>query len=293
MRCPLTLVTIVSLISIVSSGFPNDDGTVLGKKNSRTTHSSLVLVTDSKEPTPFVIAPVPDQELTTLSDPLVIPLLEVFSTNDNSTLRFDVAVNNDDVAEAEIINDTLYVKPEEPGNARIRVVARDDENDSAVDAFRITVRENNPPQVIQGVPIRDQVLIQGDTPFVLNLFAVFNDPDGDNLVFTASSSNASVSLPQIQRGVFTAPALQPGKTRLTIYANDLLGGQTSIEFELEVIRPYPGQMNSGVELDFGPINESASYRLIALPGNQSMRIEDTVAGNVNEDWITFAGRFSC
>ena len=288
MRCPLTLVTLISLISIVSSGFPNDSGTVLGKKNSRTIHSSLVLAIHSAQPTPFVISPVPDQELTTLSEPLAVPLLEVFSSDDNSTLRFDVTVNNENVAEAEISNDTLYVKPERPGNARIRIIARDDDNDSAVDAFRITVRENNPPQVTQDAPIQDQVIIQGDTPFVLNLFALFDDPDGDILVFSATSSNESVSLPQIERGVLTAPALQPGKTRLTIFANDQLGGQTSIQFELEVLRPYPGQMQSGLELDFGPINESSSYRLVALPGNQSMRIEETVDGDVNEDWITFA-----
>ena len=285
MCCPLTLVIFLSFFSIVSSGLPNDDSFLLAGESLNT---RLVVDEYALHRAPFVIAPVPDQELTTLSDPLVIPLLDVFSTNDNSALRFEVAVNNDNVAEAEISSDTLYVRPGSPGNARIRIVARDDENDTAVDAFRLTVRENNPPQVSQDVPVRDQVIIQGNAPFTLNLFALFNDPDGDLLSFRVTSSDILVSDPEIERGVLTAPALRPGITLLTVSADDLSGGQASVEFALEVLRPYPVLISSDIRLDFGPIDRSASYRLIALPGNQSPRVEETTDGTADEDWISFA-----
>ena len=249
MCCPLTLATLIWLCSALLpinagawSPAWSPEGTLASEPAIHETNNRLL---NHASLPPFVIAPIPDQNVTTVSEPLVFPLYSVFSSDENSILSFRVVVNNDNVAEGEIENDVLIISPGRPGSTRIRVFAEDPEGRQANDVFRINVRENNPPQVTQDVPVRDQTIIEGDTPFTLNLDSLFDDPDGDPLTFMVTSSEEGISEPRIERDLLVAPGNAPGKTVIEITATDPFGSANAVEFELEVVRAYPQQIQIG------------------------------------------------
>lgn len=292
MCCPLTQATVTWLFSMLISVL---SGT--GSSPSASAHTTIHVPSSAAihnytllefPPAPFVRDPIPNQEITTLSDPLSFYLYDVFASEDNSRLEFRVTVTNDNIASAEISNDTLYVFPENAGTTRIRVTAEDSDDDEATDTFRLSVRENNAPEITQDFPIQDQTIIQGTSPFTLNLSSIFDDPDGDPLSFEVSSSDTEVSSPVIAQSLLIAPAESPGTTRLEITAQDPFGGSITIDFELEVLRPYPRFIETGFSVTFGSISASSSYRLVALPGNLSERIEDITEGEPGDDWIAYS-----
>ena len=290
MCCPLTQATatwyytmfIMILLGIgspmeASGGTSVHSSSYLSLHNNHSYHSQFP---------PFVASPIPNQNITTDSDPIVIPLYNVFSSDDNSRLSFRVVVTNESVADAEIQNDTLYVFPKSTGSTRVRVIAEDDDDDEATDTFRLNIRENNPPSVIQDFPIRDQVIVQGNT-YAVDLASIFEDPDGDPLSYEVTSSDTEVSTPTLEDGVLIAPADSPGLTTIEITAIDPFMRTIAVEFELEVLRPYPQFIEAGFSISFGAINNSSSYKLVALPGDLSLRIEETAPGVANRDWTAY------
>ena len=290
MCCPLTQATFtwfftmfISVLLGIGSPLLASGGTSVHSSPTSATHNNPLYNPGFP---PFVIAPVPNQNTTTDSEPLVFPLYEVFASSDNSRLSFRFTITNDDVVSGEIENDTLYVFPKAQGTTRIRVTAEDDDDDEATDAFRVNVRENNPPSVMQDFPVRDQAIIQGST-FALDLESIFEDPDGDPLSYEATSSNDEVSSPRIEQDILVAPANAPGITTIEITAEDPFGRTINVQFELEVLPPYPQFIETGFSVSFGAINTSSSFRLVALPGDLSQRIEAFTNGEANGDWVAY------
>jgi len=292
MCCPLTQATVTWLFSMFISVLSG-----AGSSPSASAHTAILVPSSTTvhnytryeaSPPPFVKDPIPNQEITTLSDPLSFYLYDVFASEENSRLEFRVTVTNENIADAEIRDDSLFVFPQNAGTTRIRVTAEDSDDDEATDTFRLNVRENNAPELTQDFPIEDQTIIQGTSPFTLNLSSIFDDPDGDPLSFVVMSSNEGVSSPVIDQALLIAPAESPGTTRLDITAQDPFGGSTTIAFELEVLRPYPRFIETGFSVTFGSISASSSYRLVALPGNLSERVEDITEGEPGTDWIAYS-----
>lgn len=290
MCCPLTQAKatwLLSMFMVIMLGIGSPASALGGTSvYSENTLKSPNTLTYHPASPPFVISPIPNQNTTTDSDRLVFPLYDVFGSEENSRLSFSVTVTNDDIVSAEVTNDTLYVYSNRSGSTRVRVVAEDDDDDEAVDAFRVNVRENNPPEIIQDFPVRDQVVVQGNS-FALDLSSIFQDPDGDPLSYDVTSSDTDISFPRIEEEVMVAPADSPGTTTIEISAEDPFGRAITVEFELEVLRPYPQFIETGFSVSFGAISASSSYRLVALPGDLTQRIEESTPGEANKDWIAY------
>ena len=236
---------------------------------------------------PTVVSPIADLELSTLSAPARIDLNTVFASTNGSTLSFEALSNESGVVELDIEADTLLVSPIKQGTVRVRVIARDERNRQVSDIFNVSIVENNPPVVSPLFNIGDQQLIQGATPFTLNLFTVFIDRDGDPLHFTVVSNNALVSTPVVENNVLIAPANAPGTTRLTIFADDRRGGVSSVQLTLEVLRPYANQMEIGFEVEFGEASNPTSYRLLSMPTEKPFSLTETLPGEPLKDWIAY------
>ncbi len=129
-------------------------------------------------------------------------------------------------------------------------------------SFSIAVGSNDTPVVKNTIPDQNIDLDAGDPPFVRDLVSpdsVFTDPNGDVLVYLASSSDSLVVVPSISGSILTVTALSAGSDTITVEANDGNGGTTQTAFTVTVTgtiaRPVVTTINptSGSESGATPV----------------------------------------
>lgn len=98
-----------------------------------------VIVSQPNRP-PRVGRPIPDLELA-VDEMVEIPLLETFIDPDNDQLRYEVTVDNEDVATGEIDGQTLTLTAHAVGTANFTLTATDPDGESATDEFVVTVTD--------------------------------------------------------------------------------------------------------------------------------------------------------
>ncbi|RMD91267.1 MAG: hypothetical protein D6813_07955, partial [Calditrichaeota bacterium] len=97
---------------------------------------------------------------------------------------------------------------------------------------------NNNPIVVN--PIPDQIIQLGGPPFTRDLTAepaVFSDPDGDALTFSALSDNPTIAIASISGSTLTVTAVGAGTATLAVTADDGRGGMVIANFNVTVNRP--------------------------------------------------------
>ncbi len=142
-----------------------------------------------------------------------------------------------DLAPGKSQNVVVRFAPATAGNKNATLrFSSNDPNENPLDVA-LTGRANRPPVVVN--PILDQTLTLGGAPFTRNLIAspvVFNDPDGDTLRYTTSSSNSQIATANISGTTLMVSPVAGGSVAITIAANDNRGGIVQTRFTVTVNR---------------------------------------------------------
>ncbi len=85
---------------------------------------------------------------------------------------------------------------------------------------RVLPGVNQPPIFDPGALPSGSLGLLGGKQSEVNLNELFNDPDGDPLAFSATSSHGSVAAVSVENGILSVSALSTGETRITIEAGD-------------------------------------------------------------------------
>ena len=113
---------------------------------------------------------------------------------------------------------TLTVTARATGRATITITARDPDGLTATQRVRVTVEQGNrAPRPVGSIPA--QTLNTGGTRSI-GVSQYFNDPDGDPLTYTATSSNTSVATVSVLGSTVTIRAVATGSATITITARD-------------------------------------------------------------------------
>ncbi len=238
--------------------------------------------------TPIVSNSIPDQTRSITAGSFTLDLNEVFSETDGNALTFSASSNNKDIAVTSIDGSMLTVTPLAIGNCRIRATARDGNNRKADDTFTLTIKSNQPPALAPEATLEHQVLFTGGVSLVLNLSTLFLDPDGDNLIYSAASEHDEIALTSVDQEILTVTPNLVGETTITLSVSDQNGGILLESFTLEVQRGYSATLAVETHVEFEDHRDQGNYRMIALPGNQSLLVANTTTGNPNEDWVAYA-----
>ena len=121
------------------------------------------------------------------------------------------------------------------GTATVTVTATDPEGLSAESSFEVTVPNRAP---LAGDPIPDMEVFVGDAGS-FDASGHFTDPDGDNLTYTAMSSNRSVVRVSVSESTVTATARSKGTVTVTIRATDPEGLSATQTFQATVPNRAP------------------------------------------------------
>ncbi|MEM8484465.1 MAG: FlgD immunoglobulin-like domain containing protein [Bacteroidota bacterium] len=260
-------------------------------------HTAAPPVTNTEDPktttptatqTPVVVNSLPDIAYSLTAGSFTINLTEVFEDTDGGALSFSAISNNRNVATTEVAGNILTVTPLSLGSCRIRATARDNDNGKADDTFTLIINSNQPPSFAPEAEFNKQVLVSNAEPTAIDLSGLFIDPDGDNLVYAAESEDNEIATVEINDETLQLNPGQPGETRISLSANDQNGGILLATFAVEVILGYPATMAVDIGITFGDYRDQGNYRLLALPGNQSIFLGNLIEGDANKDWVAYA-----
>ena len=145
-----------------------------------------------------------------------LTLTEYFTDPDGHTLTFSAAVSDEAAIRASVMNDVLHVERVGHGNAVALVTATDPHGAQGQGSVQVKLPNRAP--VVTGQP--DPLLIPVGSSLTVTLSDYFEDPDGQELTYSAESSNAAAVTASVVGDAMTVTAVGLGNATLTIIATD-------------------------------------------------------------------------
>ena len=196
-------------------------------------------------------APVVDQPLADVSgleagSSQDLSLSGVFRDADGDSLTITAATSDDARATVTVAGDgsTLTVAGVAEGTAAVTVTAHDSDGNRVSDTFNVAVEpepeeeeaeeqtSDGSPTVVS--PLAD-ISLEAPQHREISLSGVFHDPDGDELTFSAVSSNYGVATTlHVDGATLTVVPTGTGTATITVTAEDPDGNQVSDEFQVTV-----------------------------------------------------------
>ena len=190
--------------------------------------------TGNRPPAPA--APIPDQQMA-LDGSDSRDLRNHFADPDDDNLTFEASSSDKAVATTALSGSNLTVTAVAAGTASISVAAEDPGGLSTGISFNVTVGTSPPtpnraPIVTAQPPDRD--IVKGKRLPVQG-WHYFEDPDGDELTYSGSSSNTTVAgIDQTNEFVFRVVGRSDGSAIITITARDPGGLTKAVDFTVKI-----------------------------------------------------------
>ncbi len=158
-----------------------------------------------------------------------------FSDPDGDALTYTASTSDAGVATASVSGAAVTVSGAGPGDATITVTARDPGGLSATQTMAVTVEAPNGPPTVVG-SIDDRTVTVGDT-LATDVAELFEDPDGDDLTYGATSSDTAVATAQVDGATLTVVAIGEGASTVTVTATDPADNAAALDFTVTVEPP--------------------------------------------------------
>ena len=201
---------------------------------------------------PVAVGSIPSQTVTA-GETVTLGVASYFNDPDGDALTYTVATSNAGIASPTISGSTMTIAGVSAGTATITVTARDPGGLAATQSTSVTVERVNQRPVAVGTISPFTVLI-GET-LTVALSGYFSDPDGDELAYAVSTSDAAVASPTVSGTTMTIAAIGVGTARITVEARDPSGlsaeQSTTVTVEQPNRRPTPVGTISGQTVEVG------------------------------------------
>lgn len=161
---------------------------------------------------------------------------EYFSDPNGDALTYTASSSDDAVAGVTIDAETVTITGVAEGMATLTVTASDPDGLSADQKAEINVVPNQSPGISDTIPVHDLFIVLDSmdntmvdtlTRVVLDMAAYFDDPDGDELTYTATTSDEAIAMVEsVEGSVVTTVAVASDTsfahdtTMLTVTATD-------------------------------------------------------------------------
>ena len=179
---------------------------------------------------PAVSSQIPDAELH-VGDTIEVELGGHFADADGDELSYSATSSDEGVAAASLSGAGLSVAALRQGSASVAVTATDPGGLSVEESFEVTV-PNRAPSVSSEIP--DAELHVGDT-IEVELGGHFADADGDELSYSATSSDDEVATASASGTTLSVAGVGQGAASVAVTATD--PGGLSVEQSFEVTVP--------------------------------------------------------
>ena len=185
---------------------------------------------------PEVADAIPAQTLV-VNDTVKLVVSMYFTDPDGDELSYEAVSSDTGVAEVLAMGDTVQIAAMTAGSVTVAVTASDPEGLSVEQEFSVTVQPppNQAPVEADSIPAHDLVV---DSAVVLDMSAYFSDPDGDELTYSAETSDAAIATASVDGSVVTTTGVSAGEegvqmVTLMVTASD--PGGLSVAQEVDVV----------------------------------------------------------
>lgn len=152
-------------------------------------------------------------------------------------LDFSVEADNPGVVLAVLVDDRVLMDPLNVGQSLVRVSASDESGDTASFSVAVTVTTRNfPPSIAVPLPTFISMDEHEVRARILSLDDHFEDPDGDSLQFSVTTSDDGVVRPYITGSYLSLVAVHAGTTGVQVRAEDPSGEFVSHRIRI-LVRP--------------------------------------------------------
>ena len=167
---------------------------------------------------PEAVGQMPDAE-TFVGEPVEIALAGYFSDPDGDDLAYSAVSSNAGVVTVTVSDADLQVTGVGQGAAVVTITVTDPYGLSATQVFVVTV-PNRGPEAVGRMP--DAETFVGE-PVEIALAGYFSDPDGDDLAYSAISSNAGVVTVTVSDADLRVTGVGQGAAVVTVTVTDPYG----------------------------------------------------------------------
>ncbi len=196
------------------------------------------------EPTSVNRAPqtseaIPDQTVF-LGDQRPLDMQSYFTDPDGDALTYEATSSNTHVATVSVAESVATLVAMNLGRADVSVTATDPGGLTATQTFSVTGEQppNRAPQVSTSLPDQTLTLDEYESASI-DLNAHFTDPDGDALIYEATSSNTHVATASVSRSTLTLVARHLGRANVRVTASDSGDLTATQRFSLTVEQGEP------------------------------------------------------
>ncbi|WP_421763536.1 cadherin domain-containing protein [Ekhidna sp.] len=203
--------------------------------NGGSVSDDLIVTVNNVNDAPVVVNAIVDQTQDEGFGSVELDLSATFSDEDGDNLTLSVSSSDETVSTASLSGSILTLTEVGNGSTTITVTANDGNGGSVSDEFVITVNNvNDAPVVIN--PLNDQTdLGEGFGAAQINYSDVFEDPDGDALTISVSSSDESVvTVEVVSKDQIQINEVGVGTATITLIADDGNGESVSDKFIVTV-----------------------------------------------------------
>ena len=183
---------------------------------------------------PGVLGTIPAQ-VVEVDSAVVLDVAAYFTDPDGDSLTYDAVSADPGTAAAGVSGSLLAVTGVAKGETRVTVAAEDPDGLAAEQSFAVTV-PNRGPVVADAIP-DGEVFV--DSVLVIDAAVHFTDPDGDDLEFSAGSSDPTRATVAVSESTVTATGMAVGSTTVTVTARDTEGLEAAQIFEVTVPNRAP------------------------------------------------------
>ena len=213
---------------------------------------------------PMAEGEIPAQSLK-VGDSASVDVSGNFSDPDDDELIYMAASSDDDIATASVSGAEVTVTGVAAGSATVTVTATDPGDLSATQTFDVTVALGNQAPVAVG-EIEAQAVEVGESATV-DVSGNFSDPDDDELIYTAGSSDDDIATASLSGAEVTVTGVAAGSATVTVTATDPGDLSATQTFDVTVVLGNQGPEAVGeIEAQNVKVGDSAT---VDISGNFS------------------------
>ena len=165
----------------------------------------------------------------------VVEVPPYFADPDGDALEYAATSSDAGRAAVTLAGDTAVVTGVAKGTATVTLTATDTEGLTAEQSFAVTV-PNRPPEAVGTI---GDVEVQVDGAAVVDLADRFADPDGDELVYAATSADPTRATVAVAGSALTVTGVAKGRATVTVAATDTEGLSATQSFRVTVPNRAP------------------------------------------------------